>query len=145
MQWFKYVQVFTKIVFRYITMQVAIPPLLLSWIKIIFFRTHLETMSNFLYLLIIYIFGLEAYLHFSLINSITNWASCFTQIQWKMPIKSFIDFFKQKIRSRVILFENLLRNFHKDKLIIQGRSMYLIFFSLHCGLLLRMVVAVMQC
>ena len=47
-----------------------------------------------------------------------------------MPNKSFIIFSKIKNTFRVNLVWNLLQNFHEDRLIIQGRSMYLVFFNI---------------
>ena len=51
----------------------------------------------------------------------------------KCPNKPFIDFFlyrKHKNSFRGNLVRKLIQNFHKDRLIIQGKSMYLMFFDI---------------
>ena len=62
---------------------------------------------------------------FSLINSITE--NVFLRFQWKLPNKSFMDFFlyKNTFRGGIYIpcLESTPENDHEDRLIIQARSM----------------------
>ena len=53
-------------------------------------------------------------------------------------------FFQNKNTFRGNFVWNLPKNFHEDRIIIQCRSMYTMFFFSHFGLLIRMVVSLMR-